>query len=55
MPNLAIYQSLWAMQLRRPDGVERSTERSFQMVAEAGYHGMVIDLGVSDIETADRG
>lgn len=48
---LAIYQSLWAMELRRPDGVERTIEESFAMVAKAGFDGMAIDLGLTDIES----
>lgn len=52
MPRLAVYQSLWAMELRRPDGVERTLEESFRMVANAGFDGMAIDLGASDIDTA---
>jgi hypothetical protein len=54
MPHLEIYQSLWAMELRRPDGVTRSVEESFAMVAEAGYAGMCLDLvGESGIPLAD--
>jgi hypothetical protein len=52
MQDLKCYQSLWAMELRRPDGVERPVEEAFEMVAEAGFHGMAVDLGASDIETA---
>lgn len=52
MPGLEIFQSLWAMELRRPDGQERSHEQSFEMVAEAGFAGMAIDLGVTDMATA---
>ena len=52
MPTLDVYQSLWAMELRRPDGVERTPEESFSMVAEAGFAGMALDLGASDMETA---
>ena len=52
MPRLEIFQSLWAMELRRPDGKERTVEEAFQMVADAGYHGMAIDLGVTDLDTA---
>jgi len=48
---LEIYQSRWAMELRRPDGVERSDEEAFQMVADAGFHGMALDLGSSDMAT----
>ena len=50
MQKLEIFQSLWAMELRRPDGVERSHEEAFEMVAAAGYHGMGIDMGVFDDE-----
>jgi len=48
---LEIYQSRWAMELRRPDGVERTDEEAFQMVADAGFHGMALDLGASDMAT----
>src|SRR5260370_34985679 len=44
MPKLEVFQSLWAMELRRPDGRERTPEESFEMVAGAGYRGMAIDL-----------
>jgi hypothetical protein len=52
MQKLEVYQSLWAMELRRPDGKERSLEESFEMVAAAGFDGMAIDLGASDVATA---
>jgi hypothetical protein len=42
------------MELRRPDGKERSFEESFAMVAEAGFDGMAIDFGVSDMESAKK-
>ena len=51
---LEIFQSLWAMELRRPDGKERPVEESFEMVAEAGYAGMAIDLGATDMATAKK-
>jgi len=54
MQKLEIFQSLWAMELRRPDGKERSHDESFQMVANAGYHGMAIDLGATAIEDARK-
>ncbi len=50
MQRLEIYQSLWAMELRRPDGFEWPLERKFEMCAEAGYHGLAIDLVQTDIE-----
>lgn len=52
MPKLEIFQSLWAMELRDPERPERTPEESFAMVADAGYHGMAIDLGATDIEAA---
>lgn len=52
MQTLEIFQSLWAMQPHAPDGIKVPVERAFEMVAQAGYDGMAIDLGVSDIQTA---
>jgi hypothetical protein len=51
MQKLEIYQSLWSMQPHGPDGVKVPVEEAFEMVAAAGYDGMAIDLGASDIET----
>ena len=48
---LDIYQSLWAMQPHGPDGVKVPVEQVFEMVAEAGYDGMAIDLGASDMQS----
>ncbi len=44
MQKLEIYQSLWAMELRHPELPERSHEEKFVIVAEAGFHGMCLDL-----------
>ena len=52
MPKLEVYQSLWAMELRRPDGHERKVEESFEMVAAAGYQGMSVDLASLEIGRA---
>ncbi|MEQ8441175.1 MAG: sugar phosphate isomerase/epimerase [Alphaproteobacteria bacterium] len=49
---LEVYQSRWAMELRRPDGLERSDEEAFEMVAQAGFDGMALDLGASDMVAA---
>jgi len=38
------------MEQRRPGVAERPVEESFAMVAEAGFDGMCIDLGVTPIE-----
>jgi hypothetical protein len=54
MQKLEIFQSLWAMELRRPDGKERSLEQSVEMVAAAGFDGMAIDLGATDIATVQK-
>ena len=52
MQQLKVFQSLWAMELRRPDGVERPVAEAFDMVAAAGFDGMAIDLGVTALEDA---
>ncbi len=54
MPKLDIYQSLWAMELRRPDGKEHSLEKKFEMISEAGYKGVCIDLGAGDLDFAHK-
>lgn len=40
MQQLNVFQSIWAMERRRPDGQEWSTEEIVNMVAEAGYDGL---------------
>lgn len=47
---LEVFQSLWAMELRRPGIPERPMEENFRMAAEAGYHGLCIDPAVHEIE-----
>jgi len=54
MQKLEVYQSLWAMELRRPDGEERPLEESFEMVAAAGFDGMAIDLGAADLPIVQK-
>ena len=49
MQRLEIYQSLWAMEQRRPDGFEWPLERKFEMCRAAGYDGLAIDLVDTDI------
>ena len=46
---LEVFQSLWAMERRRPDKLEWSLEEKFDKVAVAGYDGMAIDLADADI------
>lgn len=49
MQKLAIYQSLWGMELRHPRQPERSDAEAFAMVAEAGFDGMCLDPSVGEI------
>lgn len=49
MQKLEIYQSLWGMELRSPHVLERTSEESFAMVAEAGFDGMCIDPSAAEI------
>lgn len=49
MQKLEVYQSLWGMELRSPHVAERSDEEAFSMVAEAGFDGICLDPGVSEI------
>jgi hypothetical protein len=47
---LEVFQSLWAMEQRRPGLPERPAEENFRMAAEAGYHGLCIDPAVHEID-----
>lgn len=49
MQRLEVFQSLWAMELRRPGQPERPMEENFAMAAEAGYHGLCVDPAVDEI------
>jgi sugar phosphate isomerase/epimerase len=53
-PQLHVYQSLWAMEFRQPGIPELSLEECFRRVHAAGFNGIAIDLGATDIETAKR-
>lgn len=39
MQQLKVYQSLWAMERRRPDGLEWSLDEKLQMIRQAGFDG----------------
>ena len=39
MQKLLVYQSLWAMERRRPDGLEWSLPEKLQMIRDAGFDG----------------
>jgi len=47
---LEIFQSLWAMEQRRPGLAERPMEENFAMAAEAGYRGLCIDPALHEID-----
>jgi hypothetical protein len=51
MQKLEIYQSLWAMELRRPGVPERSMADNFELIAEAGFDGVSIDPGAADLQS----
>jgi hypothetical protein len=52
MRRIRFYTSLWAMQPHDQTGVKLPFDQVCDMVAGAGYHGMAIDLGASDVEVA---
>ena len=54
MQKLEVFQSLWAMELRRPGVPERPMEENFRMAAEAGYHGLCMDPAVHEIDDMRR-
>ena len=39
MQKLLVYQSLWAMERRRPDGLEWSLDEKLTMIRDAGFDG----------------
>ena len=45
MQRLLVFQSLWAMRRRRPDGLEWPLEEQARMIAEAGFDGASVDFG----------
>jgi len=45
MQKLFVFQSLWAMERRRPDGLEWPLEEKIRMIAEAGFDGASVDFG----------
>lgn len=49
MQALKVYQSLWAMELRRPDKFEWSDEERFQMIKDAGFDGVCLDPAPHEI------
>ena len=39
MQQLLVYQSLWAMERRRPDGLEWTLPEKLAMIRDAGFDG----------------
>lgn len=52
MRRLQVYTSLWAMQPHDEAGVKLPYDQVCDMVAGAGFDGMAIDLGASDVAVA---
>lgn len=52
MRQLQTYTSLWAMQPHDQSGVKLPYDQVCEMVAAAGFDGMAIDLGASDVDVA---
>ena len=52
MQRIEFYQSLWAMELRQPGVAERTLEQNIAMIAGAGFHGVGLDLAMSDVPLA---
>ena len=50
--DLEVYQSLWAMERRAPGVAELSLEQNIARAAEAGFHGLGLDLAMSDVPVA---
>jgi len=54
MQKLEVFQSIWAMERRRPDGEEWPLERQVEMIAEAGFDGMDLYSFVPDLSRRAR-
>lgn len=52
MPELLVYQALWATEQRTPGVPETPVGQRFDEVKAAGYQGMAIDLGALTLEQA---
>ena len=52
MPRLELYQSLWAMDAGRGSHEPVTTEKAFELVRNAGYTGMAINLAAANRDTA---
>ena len=48
MKRLLVFQSMWAMERRHTDGIERSLDENVKMIAEAGFDGVSAHWRVRD-------
>lgn len=53
MSRLDVFQSMWAMEYRRPDGFELSLEEKITKIAQAGFVGVSFDIGYHSFETIE--
>ena len=44
MQQLLVYQSTWAMERRRPDGAEWPLDTQLEMIRDAGFDGVAMDV-----------
>lgn len=51
MAKLDVFQSMWAMEYKRPDGFELSLEEKIAKISTAGFKGVSFDIGYHTIET----
>ena len=54
MRRLQVHTSLWAMQPHDQSGIKLPYDQVCEMVAGAGFDGMAIDLGASDVAVAHQ-
>jgi hypothetical protein len=52
MQRLLILQSLWAMERRHTDGIERTLEQNVEMILDAGFDG--VSMSITNVEAARR-
>jgi hypothetical protein len=50
MAKLDVFQSMWAMEYKRPDGFELSLEEKIQKISAAGFKGVSFDIGYHTLE-----
>ena len=55
MQDLVVFQSLWGMERRHSDGIERSLEENIGMIIDAGFDGISADWSDRDlVQRMDR-